>query len=113
MRSSRRWLAYAFAAAALAACNIYRVPGVSGPPGRPQPTGPSPVDGPGFPSPGAPTPQGTGQGRSVEDRMRTKRVAAKEEPTTLIADDRSRCVVTERKFRETAIGSDVLCDWRG
>jgi len=45
--------------------------------------------------------------------MKIKLVAAKEEPTTLIADDRSRCIVTERKFRETAIGSDVLCDWRG
>ena len=44
--------------------------------------------------------------------MRTKRVTAKEDPTTLIADDRTRRIVTERKFRDTEVGSDVLCDWR-
>ena len=112
MRSTRRWLAYALAAVAMAACTstLYR-PGVYGPGGRPNPTGPTPVGGPGLPSPGAPSPQGTGQG-AVESRMTTKRVAAKEGPTTLIADDRSRCAVTERKYRDTEIGDDVACDWR-
>ena len=112
MRSTCRCLAYAFAAAAIAACSstFYR-PGVYGPGGRPQPTGPTPVDGAGLPSPGSPAPQGTGQG-AIESRMKTKRVVAKDAPTTLIADDRSRCTVSERKFRDTEIGSDVLCDWR-
>jgi hypothetical protein len=112
MRPTRRWLAYAVAAVALSACNFYRVPGVSGPSGRPRPTGPSPADGPGLPSPGAPIPQGTANGTTVETRMTRKRVAAKEEPTTLVADDRTRCRVTAQKYRDTAIGDQVLCDWQ-
>ncbi len=41
-----------------------------------------------------------------------KVVSAKEEPATLIAADRSSCVVTEKKFRETALGTKAWCNWR-
>jgi hypothetical protein len=45
-------------------------------------------------------------------RLDLKRVAGKEPPTTLIAEDGTRCIVTEGRFRETEIGGDALCAWR-
>ncbi|HMA23673.1 MAG TPA: hypothetical protein VKP00_06755 [Gemmatimonadaceae bacterium] len=44
--------------------------------------------------------------------MSRKRVAGKQEPATLIADDRSRCTVTAERFRDTKVGDNVICDWR-
>jgi hypothetical protein len=49
-------------------------------------------------------------GRDV--RLDAKYVAGKEPPTTLIAEDRTRCIVTESRYRETEIGSKVWCEWR-
>ena len=40
-----------------------------------------------------------------------KRVTGKEEPATLLAADRTQCIVTAGKFKETSIGEDVWCDW--
>jgi hypothetical protein len=41
-----------------------------------------------------------------------KRVDAKEEPATLVAFDKTRCTVTEQRFRDTNIGDTATCDWR-
>jgi len=41
----------------------------------------------------------------------TKRVKAKEEPATLVADDNARCIVTEQRFRDTSVGDWVACAW--
>jgi len=41
-----------------------------------------------------------------------KRVDAKEEPATLVAFDKTRCTVTEQRFRDTDIGDTATCDWR-
>ena len=40
-----------------------------------------------------------------------KRVKAKEEPATLLADDNARCTVTEQRFRDTSVGDWVTCAW--
>jgi hypothetical protein len=48
---------------------------------------------------------------SVATGTSTKRVKAKEEPATLVADDRARCVVTEQRFRDTSVGDLVACAW--
>jgi hypothetical protein len=41
-----------------------------------------------------------------------KRVDAKEEPATLVAPDRTRCTVTEQRYRDTKVGDNATCDWR-
>jgi len=40
-----------------------------------------------------------------------KAVAGKEEPFTLVAEDKSRCRVPEQQFRETSLGELVWCAW--
>lgn len=77
----------------------------TGPRGLPSP---SEVQSPGsLPSIGAQSPTG----RTVAMASR-KRVAEKEEPATLIANDRTRCTVTADRFKDTHIGDDAICDWR-
>lgn len=39
-------------------------------------------------------------------------VAAKDEPATLVATDRSKCTVSADKFRETVVGEKVWCLWQ-
>jgi len=41
----------------------------------------------------------------------SKVVYGKREPVTLIADDRTECVVPESKFKEAAVGEKVRCVW--
>lgn len=54
----------------------------------------------------------SGSGGSISDaRLSQKTVTAKHEPTTLVAFDGSRCVVTESRFRETVVGEKVWCVW--
>jgi hypothetical protein len=38
-------------------------------------------------------------------------VASKENPTSLIADDGSRCLVTSGKYASTDLGDRVWCMW--
>ena len=45
-------------------------------------------------------------------RMDSKRVGAKAPPTTLIAEDGTKCVVSEKKFRDTNVGDEAWCEWR-
>lgn len=59
-----------------------------------------------------PTPAGQPTTATSNPNMSRKRVARKEEPATLIADDRSRCTVTAERFRDTKVGDNVICDWR-
>ncbi|HEX8946071.1 MAG TPA: hypothetical protein VF785_23250 [Gemmatimonadaceae bacterium] len=49
---------------------------------------------------------------SSQPNASRKRVDAKEEPATLVAFDRTRCVVTDQRFRDTKVGDTVTCDWR-
>ena len=44
-------------------------------------------------------------------RQGTKRVTDKEEPSTLIASDASRCDVGDAQYRATKIGDAVTCEW--
>jgi hypothetical protein len=61
---------------------------------------------------GGPRQTGATTGRGPTDaRVDAKRVTGKEPPTTLIAQDGTRCVVTEGRYRETEIGSEVWCAW--
>jgi hypothetical protein len=77
----------------------------TGPRGLPSP---SEVQAPGsLPSVGTQSP--TGRTTAVASR---KRVAEKEEPATLIANDKTRCAVTADRFKDTHIGDDAICDWR-
>ena len=47
-----------------------------------------------------------------ETGVMRKVVKGKREPVTLIADDKTECVVPEDKWKETSIGEKVTCDWR-
>jgi len=77
----------------------------TGPMGLPSP---SEVQSPGsLPSVGTQSP--TGRTTAVASR---KRVAEKEEPATLIANDKTRCTVTADRFKDTHVGDDAICDWR-
>lgn len=49
---------------------------------------------------------------STEANVSRKRVDSKEEPATLVAADRTRCAVTEQRFRDTKVGDNATCDWR-
>ena len=42
-----------------------------------------------------------------------KAVVEKQEPTDLIAADRTVCTVSDERFRETEVGDDVWCLWKG
>ncbi|MCC6929647.1 MAG: hypothetical protein IT359_11710 [Gemmatimonadaceae bacterium] len=51
-----------------------------------------------------------GRGGAVTG-LAEKPVASKEAPTSLIAVDGTRCLVTEEKYRNTAVGDRVWCYW--
>ena len=40
-----------------------------------------------------------------------KAVTGKREPTRLIARDGTSCVVSEKKFQSTALGTSIWCTW--
>ena len=48
---------------------------------------------------------------AIPDAVSRKRVNGKEEPSTLVALDRTRCTVTDARFRAIKIGDDVTCTW--
>jgi hypothetical protein len=50
--------------------------------------------------------------RAGQSDLNSKIVKAKEDPNILVADDRTRCTVTEKRYRETTIGESVLCAWK-
>jgi hypothetical protein len=50
-------------------------------------------------------------GRPGQSGLSRKHVARKEPPTSLIAIDNTRCLVTEQKYRDTPVGADVMCYW--
>ncbi|MEP7345567.1 MAG: hypothetical protein ABI877_09875 [Gemmatimonadaceae bacterium] len=50
-------------------------------------------------------------GRPGQSGLSRKHVSSKEAPTSLIAIDNTRCLVTEEKFRNTPVGADVTCYW--
>lgn len=63
-----------------------------------------------------PSPVGVGrQPDAPEGRPRSlferKRVSAKREASTLVADDATTCTVTENRYRETKVGDHVWCSW--
>ena len=60
----------------------------------------------------AATTSATGSGSGGQSRLSRKRVTGKEEPATLIATDRTQCIVPAERYRETAVGADVWCDWQ-
>ena len=68
-----------------------------------------PVFGRGGDSPGVATPAG---GRGDAGELAQKEVAGREAPASLISIDGWTCLVTEKRFRETAIGERVWCAWR-
>jgi hypothetical protein len=41
-----------------------------------------------------------------------KRVEAKEDPSILIARDKTRCSVNEERYRKIKVGDNVMCAWR-
>lgn len=77
----------------------------TGPRGLPSPSELEPAGS--LPSVGAQSP--TGRTTATASR---KRVAEKEEPATLIANDKTRCTVTADRFKDTHVGDDAICDWR-
>jgi len=81
--------------------------------GRRSGTGPMGLPAPGELQPAGSLPSVGSQ--SPTGRTATasrKRVAEKEEPATLIANDKTRCTVTADRYKDTHIGDDVICDWR-
>ena len=51
-------------------------------------------------------------GSSTEANASRKIVDAKQDPATLVASDRSECVVTAERYRDVKVGDKVICDWR-
>jgi hypothetical protein len=49
-----------------------------------------------------------GRGGKVVAR---KEVAGKEDPSTLVAADASRCSVSARQYKRTKVGDEVRCAW--
>jgi len=49
--------------------------------------------------------------RPGQSGLASKNVARKEPPTSLIAIDNTRCLVTEEKYRNTPVGARVTCYW--
>jgi hypothetical protein len=77
------------------------------------PPRPMAIPGPGGRGGGArETGSSTTRAGAKDIRLDVKRVAGKEPPPTLIAEDGTRCIVTEGRFRETEIGGNALCAWR-
>lgn len=59
-----------------------------------------------------PTPAGRPGTSSVNTARETKkRVAAKDEPATLIAADRTQCTVDMNDFNRIRVGDEVACLW--
>ena len=51
--------------------------------------------------------------RSPTTGLARKTVSSKEGPSTLVADDGSRCTVDAERFEKARAGDDVWCLWRG
>jgi hypothetical protein len=49
--------------------------------------------------------------RPGQSGLSRKPVSRKEPPTSLIAIDNTRCLVTEEKYRDTPVGTSVTCFW--
>jgi hypothetical protein len=88
-------LAVAFAAMACAPYQTLKRPGAGGG-DREIPTGTS----------------SRGSGGSGQSDVGRKAVYGKEDPATFVAQDGSRCAVTEKRYRETALGEVVWCAWK-
>jgi hypothetical protein len=73
--------------------------------------------GPAAPGIGqVPTESGAGGQRVSPDggarpSVTRKRVSAKREISTLVADDATICIVGEQRYRETRVGDSVWCAW--
>jgi hypothetical protein len=50
--------------------------------------------------------------RAEDVQISLKNVTAKEPPTTLVAHDGTRCIVSQKRYDETRIGDNALCAWR-
>lgn len=99
MMRSRRFVIFA-ALLAVSAC-IGWMPGQRT--GNPKPIGIPGGDGRAVP------------GQTVQSRVggvSRKVVRGKRAPVTLIADDKTECIVPESKWKETSIGEKVTCEWR-
>ena len=92
-------------AVTLSACSQPGQRSGTGPRGLPSPSELQPAGS--LPSVGTQSP--TARTTATASR---KRVAEKEEPATLIANDKTRCTVTANRFKDTHIGDDAICDWR-
>lgn len=64
-----------------------------------------------LPTTGGGNPPSTPSATNASSGVSRKRVNGKEEPATLIALDRTRCTVTDTRFRDIKIGDDVTCSW--
>jgi hypothetical protein len=73
---------------------------------RSTPVTSTPTDRP-FPQPAGRPGTSTVQGA----RETKKRVSAKDEPATLIATDRTQCVVDVDDFTRIRVGDEVACLW--
>jgi hypothetical protein len=54
----------------------------------------------------------TTHGARTRTGLHRKRVVDKEAPNTLVAGDRSRCVVDPGRFEKREVGDRVWCVWR-
>ena len=75
--------------------------------------GVQPLGGSRAPGTALPTTGGTSgpSATTTPSGVSRKKVNGKEEPATLIALDRTRCTVTDARFRDIKVGDDVICSW--
>jgi hypothetical protein len=57
-------------------------------------------------------PAASGVGGGGKGDLGRKAVYGKQDPTTLTAQDGTRCTVTEQRYKEAAIGELVWCSWK-
>lgn len=58
------------------------------------------------------TPGRPGEPQRIEADVDRKRVTGKEPATTLVADDRTVCVVSRETYDAVKVGDQVWCAWR-
>lgn len=61
---------------------------------------------------GQPTTSAGPRKTTAEMPVFRKRVEAKEDPSILIARDRTKCAVSEDRYKKIKVGDNVTCAWR-
>ena len=65
-----------------------------------------------LPLPGAEGTSASLPTRDAKPGLLRKRVAGKQDPNLLLAEDGTSCAVTANRYRDVAVGDHVVCVWQ-